>query len=970
MPIKTYTVADGLLSDEVHKIKQDSRGFLWFCTSEGVSRFDGYAFANFTTDDGLPDRRVRDFLETKHGEIFVATDGGLARLDPTGISGSKENQLFKTYRFNNWRAETVNVLFEDESGSVFVGTRDGVYKLNAREDELEAVDLGKSSDSIGEIKVAAIIKDRRGAMWIGTLGSGLFRLLPDGQVEQFTIENGLPGNFVAFLSEDENGRIWAGTRAFSLVDGLCLLVESPQKSRNIVERVFTTKDGLPVSWIPALYQSSDGRFWAATVRGLCLWQGENNGSVCKTYTAKNDLCDHDVWTIVEDKDKNLWTGSRCGAKKWTRYGFTTYSAAEGMDNPRANSIFENAAGELFVSFYNDESRTVSRFDGEKFELVKPNFPPGIHYFGWGWKQTVRQDSAGDWWFPSGDGIYRFKQPAKFEDLSKLVPQKITVGTKPAEVFRFFEDSHGDLWIATVGQAQGLWYWERESDVWHDYTNELGVGRNRTVSAFVEDKAGNLWIGTGNNENDTALIRYRLGQFKIFTQQENPLLAGWMRDLFVDDKGRLWIADSATGVLRLDDVNADRLAFKRYAPADGLSSIAVSCITEDEFGRIYIGTERGLDRLNPETGQVENFTTADGLPNSNVQIAYRDRQNNLWFGTTNGLARFKPEPEHKREPPNVLITGLRVSGVANPISILGEKEIAALELNSDQRQVTVEFLGLGASLGEHLKYEYRFGESADWTRTEERTVNFANLSSGDYRFEVRAETADRIYSQPATVSFKIAAPLWRRPWFVGMILLVTISTAYLFYKNRLARLLQMERMRTRIATDLHDDIGANLTRISLLSEVAKQKSDNGSGNLLTSIADIARESVASMNDIVWAISPDHDRLLDLTRRMRRHAEEIFALRDVDLDFRAPSADADLKLSVGVRRDVLLIFKEAVNNAAKHSDCSRIEIDFRVDNTNLFLRIKDDGKGFEIDAESDGQGLRSIARRARALGGNLQ
>ncbi len=255
-------------------------------------------------------------------------------------------------------------------------------------------------------------------------------------------------------------------------------------------------------------------------------------------------------------------------------------------------------------------------------------------------------------------------------------------------------------------------------------------------------------------------------------------------------------------------------------------------------------------------------------------------------------------------------------------------------------------------------------------TIERTVNFANLASGEYQFEVRAQTGDRIYSQSASVTFRIATPLWQRWWFIASVLVLIALAVYLFYKNRLVRLLEMERMRTRIATDLHDDIGANLTRISLLSEVAKQKAENGNGNLLTSIADIARESVASMNDIVWAISPDHDSLLDLTRRMRGHAEEVFSLRDIGLEFHAPTADADLKLNVGVRRDVLLIFKEAVNNAARHSDCSRAEIDFRVNNAVLFLRVKDNGKGFETNSESDGQGLRSIKRRADALGGNLK
>lgn len=154
-------------------------------------------------------------------------------------------------------------------------------------------------------------------------------------------------------------------------------------------------------------------------------------------------------------------------------------------------------------------------------------------------------------------------------------------------------------------------------------------------------------------------------------------------------------------------------------------------------------------------------------------------------------------------------------------------------------------------------------------------------------------------------------------------------------------------------------------------MARQKSGNGNVNQLSSIADIARESVASMNDIVWAISPEHDRLLDLTRRMRRHAEEVFTSREIDLDFSAPASEADLKLSVGVRRDLLLIFKEAVNNAARHADCAKVEIDFRVENSAVRLRIADDGRGFEPEKENgNGQGLRGMTRRGAALGGNLE
>ena len=971
LPVKTYAVADGLPRDFVAKIKQDSHGFLWFCTAGGVSRFDGYAFTNFTVADGLPDRHVNDFLETQSGEIWLATDAGLVKLNPKGVRApfnknqNIENPFFSVFLPANPKSAAILVLFETKAGRIFAGTHDGLYKLNERS-EPEAVNLIKPAADF--LEITSLLEDRRGNLWIGTFENGLLRLAPDGKVEQFTMADGLPGKNIETLLEDKDGRIWVGMRA-GLGAGLCLLVREPDKNQKVVERIYTVNDGLPAEWITSLLQTGDGQMWVGTIKGLCKWQSENSSSVCKTYTADHDLTDTEIWALTEDKDGNLWAGTRIGAKKLARYGFTTYADADGIDTAFLNSIFENAAGELFTSADPGNTRTVSRFNGEKFDLVKPKFPADAQYFGSGENQTVWQDGAGDWWFPSGVGLYRFPRPAQFEDLTKIAPEKILAGGNDGEIFRLFEDSRGDFWISTFNKTFELWRWERAADVWHDYTKQAGVSANRIGAAFVEDRSGHLWIGTIGADNVLIRFDYSDGQIKIFTETEGfPPQA--INDLFVDGKGQLWIAGSISGSLKLSDVNADNLTFVRYSTNEGLATQGALCVTEDKFGRIYIGTARGLDRLTPETGQIENFTTADGLPNSFIQMSYRDRLDNLWFITKNGLARFVPEPPRTRQPPNIFITGLRVSGVSQLISILGETSIPTLELDSDQRQITVDFLGLGTNPGEKLEYEYRFGESV-WTQTSERTVNFANLSAGEYYFEVRAQTADKIYSNsPATVSFKIASPIWQRWWFLLLAVLAIAVITYLIYKNRLRRLIEMEKVRTRIATDLHDDIGANLTRISLLSEVAKQTSENGNSKLLTSIADIARESVASMNDIVWAISPDHDSLLDLVRRMRRHAEELFALRDIELEFDAPTDDTDLKLSVGVRRDLLLIFKEAVNNAAKHSECSRIKIDFRMDKAVIFLRIQDDGQGFDpTNSEGDGQGLRSMSRRASALGGEL-
>jgi len=692
------------------------------------------------------------------------------------------------------------------------------------------------------------------------------------------------------------------------------------------------------------------------------------------YSAKNGLCDS-AFALAEDKNGNLWTGSECGAIKIARYGLTTYGTADGLDSYNINSIFENPSGDLFVSTLG-EKRAVSRFNGETFSPAIPDSADFAAYLGWGWHQTVLQDKQGAWWIPNGNGVFRSPNNTSFENLARAPLEKLRTNAVGTEAFRIFEDSHGDIWLGTTGIKNELLRWERAADTWHNYTETVNLSTFRVITAFAEDKNGNLWIGTGSDETkeyqEGFLLRYRDGKFQkvseTITDNTEKSPRGWTRSLFVDSKNRLWIASNEDGIWRLDETNGDNFKFVRYTTAEGLTSNSTTTVTEDEYGRIYVGTWRGIDRITIETGQIEKFTTADGLPINYILTAYRDRKNNLWFGTHQGLARFSPEPLRERKPPNILITGLRVEGIAQSVSILGETSIPNLELSSDQRQIAIDFLGLGASLGEKLKYEYRFG-GADWTAKDERTLNFANLGAGEYQFEVRAQTADKIYSQtPATVSFRIAAPLWQRWWFLLSAAILLGFLIYLIYRSRLRRALELEKVRTRIATDLHDDIGANLTRISLLSEVAKQKSTNGSESLLTSIADIARESVSSMNDIVWAIAPEHDSLSDLTRRMRSFAEEVFALSDIDLEFKADATD--LKLSVGVRRDLLLIFKEAVNNAAKHSGCTRVQIYFGFENSFLVLQIKDNGKGFDMNEMYEGQGLRSITRRADSLGGNLK
>ena len=280
----------------------------------------------------------------------------------------------------------------------------------------------------------------------------------------------------------------------------------------------------------------------------------------------------------------------------------------------------------------------------------------------------------------------------------------------------------------------------------------------------------------------------------------------------------------------------------------------------------------------------------------------------------------------------------------------------------------------------MRYQHKLeGTDQDWSApTEQRTVNFANLAPGRYQFLVRAVNADGVGSQtPARFSFTILPPFWQRWWFLALATTLVGLAAYALHRYRVARLIELERMRTRIATDLHDDIGAGLSQIAILSEVSRQrlgKEQNGVNESLARIANTSRDLLDSMSDIVWAINPRRDRVSDLAQRLREFAGDVFTSREIEFSFRTPASGSEIRLEADVRRQLYLIFKEAVNNAARHSRCTQAEIEFEVAQDRLLLHVRDNGCGFDPNGDGatsrNGNGLVSMRERARALGGEIE
>jgi ligand-binding sensor domain-containing protein/signal transduction histidine kinase len=965
LPVRTYTTADGLARNTIFCIVQDTRGFLWFCTSDGLSRFDGYTFVNYGMKQGLPNRAVTTLRITRQGVYWVGTYAGLYRMDPY----SSPPQKFEAVRVGaNENSQRILALIEGHSGVLWAGTDDGLFRLDEGESRFQPVDIGIPQRSDGNRAADVLLEDQRGTLWIAG-DEKLYRRMPDGNTRVYR-DSRFKGGFLT-LYEDRERRLWAGT----VFAGICRLDPDAGPNDPIVSRGYTTKDGLAHNRVEALLQTADGRFWAGVARGLSLYVP--GADRFESYTTAEGLSDAGVKSLADDREGNLWVGTEAGGvMKIARRGFTSYTKADGLGNTRISSLFVDLAGEICaVTSPTGGKWSLDCFNGKRFTSIRPRYPSTIRYFGWGWNQTAFQDHTGEWWIPTGQGLCRFAKANRVVELAGRRPKTVytTRNGLPANVlFRLFEDSQGNIWISSSDQPTNpLTRWERATGTFHVFGEADGLPRLQpSATAFAEDRSGQIWIGYSGS-----LARFHNGRFTLYTEA-GGLPAGQIRALHLDRAGRLWIASSRGGLARMDDPSAEtNPSFVRYTTAEGLSNNSVNCLTADEWGRIYACTGRGIDRLDPTTGRIKHFTTADGLARGEPGVAMRDREGALWFGGGLGLSRLVPEPDRPASPPPVFVTELQVRGTSRPLAELGQAKVTDLVLQPNQNQVRIDFVGLGFAPGERLRYQYRMsGADGDWSPpNEQRTINYASLGPGAYTFLVRAVNAEgAVSAQPAMVSFTILAPIWQRWWFLSTAAVVLSLLIWTLYRYRLAHLLAVERIRTRIATDLHDDIGASLSQIAILSEVARRKiegADLPAGGPLLEIACVSRELVDAMSDIVWTINPRHDHFSNLEYRMRRFASDVLTARNIELEFRAMATQPDLPIGAEIRRQLFLIFKEAVNNIARHSGASLTTVEFSVAQEHLVLQVTDNGTGFDPAGCAEGNGLVNMQKRASELGGTV-
>lgn len=968
LAISSYQTSDGLAHNSVRKIFQDAKGYLWIGTAEGLSRFDGYEFKNYDTRDGLGHVFINDIVADNLGHLWIATNGGVSMLvdDPPLGAFEKYRKKFLSYKIDVESESKANKVFRilfDPENRLWCSTENGIFLAKTLDSKLQIEVIVPATGSRGAM---GSLRDVAGRLWFANGDGDQIVQISEGKIRKFNLnlENNDRRPVIKSIIQEPDGRILAA-------DYLHIFEFTEGGGGGGMWRVFSTRDGkkmsdrLPSSdgyggGIRTMLPSED-ELLVGTAFGLLQWDVKHDST---SYSFSAD----EILTLLHDADGNLWVGTGARGLRKVPSGLAlSFGSPDQLLKPIVRAI-PSRDGQMY---FLEDAGQLGRISQEN-EVKKIAGSP--HFSSQSDEQWVmHQDRNGRWWFGSQRGLElsRTSEP-NFKSGS-------VVRTKNGYSFNaslLYEDERGEFWaIGSTAKnfAPNDFFWEKSP---RDglFKIENGVAKliagNVSADFMVRARSSEtLWLA------DSSMIwRFKDGRLETVEAMGLPGPVT-PRCLFSDSKGRVWIGTGFDGAFVTSDPESATPRFSRYTASDGLLSDSVFSIAEDNLGNLYFGTGHGIARLNKDTSEFHHYSQEDGVLAAQTGHLIKDSQGFIWGSSTFGLTKIDPRSVRKNEtPPPVYITGLRINGKEVPLAETGVVEVPALELEASENDISIQFVGVSFFSKNELHYEYQFNEHRLWSGVppHQRELTFPNMGPGTYRFKVRAVNSEFIPSSiPAVFEFKILRPFYLRWWFIATGAVLAGILIYLIYRTRVRRLVEIERTRTRIATDLHDDIGANLTKITIMSEVVRQQlgeGQNGKRDLLKDIAEVSRESVSAMGDIVWAINPKKDTVIDLVQRMRRHAEESLGTKGIDYEVRSPVSEVDERLGMNVRRNIFLIYKEALNNIIKHSDATEVIISLHATRSGYSIEVSDNGDGFELN-DAEGNGLINMNRRAEELGGKL-
>ncbi len=916
-PFRTYSIEQGLSESVVNDIIQDRDGYIWMATGYGLNRFDGLTLENFFEDKGLNSSKVHSLFQDSDNRIWIGTE--------FGVNYWKDDSIYTSADLSALRNQRIISIYEDSQGDIWFGT-DGagawVYYQN------EELIQYSTSQGFKNNRIRKISEDEEGTLWFATRG-GLTQL-KNGNIRTFTTADGLPENRIRDLVFDLNNNLWIATR-----EGLVRY-----NNRNF--EIFDENQGLNNVRVQTLIFDNQQRLWLGTEGGVSLF---DDGRF-KNFTTENGLSNDIIYSSTVDQEGNLWFGTfGGGATLFLGDYFENFTTLEGLTNDVVTSITEGENDEMWIATYGGGLSRLRDGNFQTFSLDQGLLDDKIF--------SLNKDSKGRIWIGMRNGLALLENGVfNFFDEEQFPYRKIR---------QVYEDPDGLYWISSYDD--GMITYDGES--FQQLTTDDGLADN-TVLGAVRGDDGSTWIATYGG-----VSRYYKGEVENFTIQEGlPNNAVMM--VAKDDKGRIW-ASTFGGIAWFDG-----LKFQSITPDEGLPSKVCYFIKPTDEGALWIGTNNGIVKFDPEkylsevpADQNQAFqliTKEQGLVSDemNLGAVYEDSDKHLWFGSVEGVSHFFPDKYAGNPlPPKVKIDEIIASGQTN-------KPKHHFDLDYSQNYVEIKYSGINFTAPNQVIYEYRMrGVDPTWQQTKDRVVKYPSLPNGEYTFSVHARNTNGNWSEAMTeITFKVAAPFWMTWWFIALIISVVAGIILLFYNYYRARkLIDIERIRVRIASDLHDDVGASLTEVALQSDFLQASNvDSEFKKSLEQIGKQCRRIVTSLDDIVWSIDARNDTVGDLTDRMQDYVLNVLEPKNFSISYDFEDLKMENKLPVPVKENLYLIYKEAVNNISKYSNGDKVEITMKTNNGRFEFKVFDNGTSGK-GAKKTGHGLRNMDMRAKRIGADI-
>lgn len=992
-----WTAAEGLSQGLINDVAIDKWGYVWVATKEGLNRFDGNSFKVYrhlpSDPKSISDNYVTSLWVDDENKIWIGTfTNGIDYFDPstetfTHISLNdlkiKGSGLPKTTSIQD--AGHGRIIVRIEKDVRVIEANKATKKLHIR--DIEEVHPGINRIIQNTFSYENLIFQTNGSLWINNQEE-IYRYSAKG-LEQ------IPFDKTRIQSNSSIKKLWENP----LTKQMCLVVDNClfQYDSSANKFVLSLELPKPYTFSDLIFADQKGNIWTSYKNKFYLRIDSRTHTFEVIQPVAIDSNDQTMMLNSKvDRQGNIWLGSNGWGlfkisptdiffkkiniypRKKTNYGWPLRISKNGI-----NAIYDST---IISDWMNKLERT---------NLFQKGFKNGDY------DEFFAVDGDGNYWFDFGDLKSKKVVVVKMDALGAytIVKEKKI----PFIVDRFkgfqpiFSDRKGRIWTAvfTNENSVKLFLFEKSNGKSREFifptTQKLLYGE-RFISDWAEDSNGTMWLGTTNG---LFALWPETGQWKVYTaegERNKTLSLNKLLSIRIDPnqpQKYIWIGTEGGGLNRLDKMTGN---ITSYTIKNGLPNNVIYSIQSDNHKNLWLSSNNGLCLFNTTTLKCRNFDKSHGLEGNefNRYQFSKSKTGEMYLGGVGFSIHFNPEDFYTLSAPaKIVINGLKIlnkevdidnqNAQKEPIITKAIEYTQKITLHYHQSMVSFNFALLDLKNPSSNYYRYKLvGLYNDWVDNGKKNeAIFTNLEPGSYSFMVSGQSGDGVWSNPAQMELVIKPAWWQTWWFRAVLFILFIYLVYVFFQYRVSKAVEMEKLRNRIAQDLHDEIGSTLSSVSIYSSALSKSFTNlpkKQAEIIDKISDSTINMMATMNDIVWSINPANDSFENLVNRMRAYASSVTEATDIKLSFENNLDNDKMDISMLQRKNLYLIFKEAVNNSLKHSQCSTLSIKLSRRGKKLSLLVIDNGKGVEdennLESKMGGNGIGNMHSRAMESHGIIQ